>query len=279
MKKETFNDYLEQRQYSKATIENMNRSKKRFRLWLKERGLSVYQVDYATVIAYIDHMQKCYKFKALTINNKLSELKQYFNFLSNTKNHFQDLKVKGEKQRVKLGLHSEEDLQTLYLNMEEQTDLEKRAKLLAGFYIFQGISTTDLSHMQVQHIQLKQGRVVIPKSRRYNKRILPLHPLQMFLLMECLQGKESNLFLYQLLGLAENHRWVCKHLRLTLKQQKEFKGLRHLRSSVIQNWLKRDNLRQAQYQAGHRYITSTEKLLAGNYTELQKVIQERHPFR
>ena len=51
-----------------------------------------------------------------------------------------------------------------------------------------------------------------------------------------------------------------------------------IRSSVITSWLQRYHLRQVQYMAGHRYVSSTERYQVLNTDDLQNELQKHHPM-
>ncbi len=53
---------------------------------------------------------------------------------------------------------------------------------------------------------------------------------------------------------------------------------KHIRASVITKWLKMYNLREVQYLAGHRYISSTESYLQNDMEGLQEEVQQFHPL-
>jgi integrase/recombinase XerD len=53
---------------------------------------------------------------------------------------------------------------------------------------------------------------------------------------------------------------------------------RQLKASVIVHWLKLYNLRQVQYMAGHRYVSSTESFLVNEMDEMIGDIEKYHPF-
>lgn len=54
--------------------------------------------------------------------------------------------------------------------------------------------------------------------------------------------------------------------------------IHQIRASVITNWLKMHNLREVQYLAGHRYISSTESFLENEIEGLQEEVQQFHPM-
>jgi site-specific recombinase XerD len=51
-----------------------------------------------------------------------------------------------------------------------------------------------------------------------------------------------------------------------------------LRSSVIAHWLKGSNLRQVQYMAGHKYVSSTQRYQLTTLDDLKSELQKHHPM-
>ncbi len=58
----------------------------------------------------------------------------------------------------------------------------------------------------------------------------------------------------------------------------EVKNAMQIRSSVITHWLKHYNLRQVQYMAGHKYVSSTERYQMNNLDKLQGQLEKYHPL-
>lgn len=54
---------------------------------------------------------------------------------------------------------------------------------------------------------------------------------------------------------------------------------KQIRSSVITEWLRKNNLRQVQYMAGHKYVSSTERYQLNNLDDLQNELRTHHPRR
>ena len=52
-----------------------------------------------------------------------------------------------------------------------------------------------------------------------------------------------------------------------------------IRASVITNWLQHYNLREVQYMAGHKYVSSTERYRTDNLENLQKELEKYHPLK
>jgi integrase/recombinase XerD len=59
---------------------------------------------------------------------------------------------------------------------------------------------------------------------------------------------------------------------------KNVTSVKQLKASVIVHWLKRYNLRQVQYMAGHRYVSSTESFLVNEMEGMMEDIEKYHPI-
>jgi hypothetical protein len=55
-------------------------------------------------------------------------------------------------------------------------------------------------------------------------------------------------------------------------------SIKQLRASVIVHWLKLYNLRQVQYMAGHRFVSSTEAFLINEMDGMIEDIDRYHPI-
>ena len=88
-----------------------------------------------------------------------------------------------------------------------------------------------------------------------------------------LKKEQENLFNCKITSVAA---WLMTTLR---KQNEKIKDAQQIRSSVIINWLKQYNIRQAQYMAGHRHISSTEKYKQEDLQDLQTQLNLFHPLK
>ena len=59
----------------------------------------------------------------------------------------------------------------------------------------------------------------------------------------------------------------------------EIKNAQQIRQSVITHWLKTNNLREVQYMAGHRWVSSTERYQLNNLEGLKAQVDKYHPLR
>ncbi len=63
------------------------------------------------------------------------------------------------------------------------------------------------------------------------------------------------------------------------KQNPEIHNPKQIRVSVISHWLKDYNLRQVQYMAGHKHVSSTERYQLNNLDKLQNQVEKYHPLK
>ena len=158
---------------------------------------------------------------------------------------------------------------------------------MLGLLIYQGLRTGEVYQMQVEQIKLQEGVVHVYGSRTSNERTLELKPFQVMELYEYVmkvrpeilqQSKEVTQLLFVGIsgGSSPGHYMssVMKRLR------KDYPNLtaQQIRASVIVKWLKQYNLRKAQYLAGHRYVSSTEKYLQNEVEGLKQEIEQYHPL-
>ena len=55
-------------------------------------------------------------------------------------------------------------------------------------------------------------------------------------------------------------------------------NVKQIRTSVIVKWLKQYNLREVQYKAGHRYISTTESYQQNDIEGLKEEVNQFHPL-
>jgi integrase/recombinase XerD len=181
---------------------------------------------------------------------------------------------------------------------------KQRNKAILSLMIYQGLSTDEINRLRLTDVSLKEGTLFISGTRKRNERILALKPHQIMELMEYQLTTRKELLdqrhskrseaisaLYFIPSLQVGKTTVdyrpstvdsiniWKALSREVKTvNKQFINFQQIRASVITHWLKQYNLRQVQYMAGHRFISSTERYLAGQIEELQEEIDNYHPI-
>ncbi|CAM1343241.1 tyrosine-type recombinase/integrase [Tenacibaculum amylolyticum] len=294
-----YKEYLEAQGYSKSTIEHYQERLTIFINWLKKENIKAKEIDYKTSLQYIKYLQTK-QLKVQTINNHIASLKSYFNYLISERerinNPLEEVQVKGTVKKVLHNLLDADELEDLYYSYETETFNKysnyktklsaKRNKIIVGFIVYQGLNTTNLKSLQLEHLQVRKGKLYVPSTKRSNAREIELKSWQVVDLLEYINEVRPQIAKYndiynENLFIPQQHfndllqRGILKRLK---KINHKVTSVNHLRASVIVNWLGQYNIRKVQYLAGHRYISSTEKYRQDNLESLQEAINQFHPL-
>jgi len=290
-------NYLQKNHFSDSTITVHELRIKRFKTWMKQYGVSEKHIDYKTLLHYVKYLQEEKNYKRASINNELRAVKLYFDYLIDTvvrvDNPAEDFSIKGKRVKVLKDLLSAEELEDLYYCYETHhydtffKASKQRDKVVLGFMIYQGMTAIELYHLQLEHLQLNKGKIDVPSTKRSNTRTLSLHPSQITNLMEYTNSTRTYLakriihtneeqFIFG--SIDQMHAITSRIIRTLKKHNRTLKNYSQIRSSVIVNWLSKNNLREVQVMAGHRYISSTEKYLQDDLENLHEMVNNYHPI-
>jgi site-specific recombinase XerD len=154
---------------------------------------------------------------------------------------------------------------------------------MLGLLIYQGLKVEEIMRVQVRHIQLQEAKLFIPETKRSNERWLSITAIQMNLLQEYLQKnkfKDGAIFI-EPRKKEVSERNINNRLQYIFGQLKQLNSkvmsAKQIRNSVITEWLRKNNLRQVQYMAGHKYVSSTERYQVNNLEDLQNELLQHHP--
>lgn len=231
-----------------------------------------------------------------TLQGYIGKLKIYFDYLTveeyRKDNIIKDINIKGIKRHIIHNSLEFEELEDLYYSYPINKGKEiarKRNKIIIGLLVYQGLNTRDLQLLEVEHVQLYKGKINIPGTKKSNARELELKPWQLMEFMEYVNEirpkilQETNKATEQfLLPIGKSYKLNNTIYRLSkeLKEMNQsFIDINQIRTSVIISWLKQYNLRKAQYLAGHKYISSTEKYLQDDLESLHETINTYHPLQ
>lgn len=294
-----YKEYLEQNNYSESTIKHNLQSVADFKKWLNMKGLKATEIDYKDSLKYIKYL-KAKKISVRTVNINLTNLRKYFNYLieinQRAESPIEKVSVKGAVKRVLHNLLDADELEDLYYSFETEAFNKhtnhkakltaKRNKIITGLIVYQGLNTTNLKSLLLEHLELYKGKIYVPSTRRNNSRTMELKSWQVLDLLEYINeirpeiAKYNQIHNEQLL-IPQNHfndlvqRGVTKRLK-TINNKAG--NVNHLRASVIVNWLGQFNIRKVQYLAGHKYISSTESYKQNNLESLHEAVNEFHPL-
>ena len=291
--------YLEQNNYSRTTIVHYVERLDEFQKWLKSRRVKATEIDYKTNLGYIKHLKQK-GLQVQTINNHIVTLRNYFDYLieinERAENPLDEVSVKGTIKRVLHSLLGPDELEDLYYSYETENFSKftnykiqltaKRNKVITGLIVYQGLNTTNLKSLLLEHLELYKGKIYVPSTRRNNSRTMELKSWQVLDLLEYVN--EIRPQLAQSNNLHNDHLFIPQtHFndlvqRGIIKRLKEINykagNVNHLRASVIVKLLGQFNIRKVQYLAGHKYISSTESYRQNNLKSLQEAINQFHPL-
>ena len=304
---EQFKEWLTIKGYTSSTIEGLHKTVNRFISWITPQNITAENVTYNDVLAYIDYRRKQGN-KPRTLLIITNALNHFYKFLQSeyelTENPASNIKIKGVKRKVLQEILTPEELENIYKSYStEKRDYEKgkkippqtnnelarkRNKIILGLIIYQGIRTEELAKLEIQDLQLREGKITIQRSKRTEGRTLKLEAHQVYDLMdyvhtvrkqilEATKKQTSKVFIS--VGTSLNFSNIMQKLIKTIKaKHPKIQDTKQIRNSVITNWLKGYNLRKVQYMAGHRYVSSTEAYQVNNIDELQDDIKKYHPI-
>jgi len=309
----SFERYLQSRGLGRATIKCYSREAMEFIVWCDMQNIEVENCSQTEITGYLKHLQdKGQQNKTRNIN--LNILKHFFDWQiqagQRVDNPAKHIKIRGAKNRILYPIFSKQELESLYHNYEIPTDEHKKSncnwfgnyrlsrgrnKAVISLMIYQGLCTDEVNRLRVKDIKLKEGTVFIAGTRKSNERLLDLKPHQIMELMEyqlTIRNELQQLLpnqteLYFLPAPSAGKKTITDNDGINIWKRlsgeirntnKKFINFKQVRTSVIMHWLKQYNLRQVQYMAGHRYISSTESYLANQMEDLQADIEQFHPI-
>ena len=309
----SFKNHLESQGKSKSTVVAYNSYALDFISYLDADNTEIENATAKEVLSYLNHLQKKGQ-ENKTRSIRLNVIKQFFNWQieqgKRADNPIAHLKIRGNKRQKLYPLLSKQELEEIYTAYEIPTTEHKKSKCnwfatyelskrrnkaILSLMIHQGLTTSEVARITLNDLKLKEGQLFIKGSKKSNERTLVLKSNQIIELMEYqyttrteflkYQGVETDLLFLSTptagkLKATENGKLeIWKGLRNDIrKYNPKFINFKQVRTSVITHWLKDGNLREVQYKAGHRYVSSTEAYLVNQTEDLQADIDEFHPF-
>jgi integrase/recombinase XerD len=288
-----FIKYLLQKGYSIKSSERYLKDIERYKKWLDKENITEAAVSYNDITHYIQSKKETVK--QITIQAVLASLKQYYNYLQElgfiAENPTVNVQIKGIKRKVLHNILSKQDLEKIYFdykNSQSESLSKERNEIIVSLLVYQGLNTNDIQNLITKDVKLREGKIFVKGSRRSNERTLKLEAHQILDFMEyqlktretILQEtkKETDLFFVTQGSSLKLQNVMQKLMQELHKQNGQVKSVKQIRASVITGWLKVYNLREVQYFAGHRYVSSTEGYLINDLEDLKEDINKYHPI-
>ena len=263
---------------------------------MQKRKLQGTQIDYKTLLQYIKHLQSK-GWRPESVNNQIRGVNYYFEYLIHKNiridNPADGLKVRRERTKVLKNLLEPDELEDLYYSFESENINDfyfkataKRNKVIVGLIVYQGLNSSTLAKLQLEHLAFYKGKIDVPGTKKSNPRTLILKSWQVMDLLEYTNEyrpkiqKRMGLYDDTLFPLnTDQFNSILKSIMGKLKKiNHKVIGVNQLRASVITNWLSMYNIREVQHMCGHKYIGSTERYKQDNLENLQEAIKSFHPL-
>lgn len=282
-----FGSYLKGENLKDTTIEQHVRQVRYFLCWLADSYLLMAEVGQPEILRYVDALWGEGR-TASQINRALLSLRYWFAYLNKqditSSNPASGLRVKGAVRSIPTGLLERGELDHLYDSYTVKDDRTHRNKTILGLLAYQALTLEELETLRPENLKLREGKITIPETNNNAGRTLDLKPFQILDLQEYLLvirpriQKSGRLFTGR--NNLENLKNTLLHLCHALRRiNPKVKHATQIRQSVITEWLKEKGLRQVQYMAGHRYVSSTERYLTTNLEDLREALNRHHPLK
>ena len=283
----TFKHYLEDKRYSTPTINRYELYATLFTRWLQQEQLTGQQATYSDVLAFMRALREQGKSNR-NVAYQLTILRHYFTYLIleglRDDNPAAGIHVRGIIRTMPSNLLSQEELEDLYTRYQLQLRVDREKKLMLGLLVYQGLQTEEITRLEAAHIQLREGKIFIKGSAHSNERWLPLQASQVLEWQHYLQANrfKEGLLLARPARVDASERNISNRMRHMIGQLQQLNpkvtSANQLRSSVLTAWLQQYHLRQVQYMAGHRYVSSTQRYQVFNTEDWQSELQKHHPM-
>jgi site-specific recombinase XerD len=283
-----FETYRQQNGYSAKSIRVHNCHINRFKNWCITYNINLEEISYNQALQFIDS-ERNRGILNQSIIREINSIRIYFEYLLESRtikqNIIKRIRIRPSGKKVLPETLSLQQLEKIYhdfSNLSEWEHRTKTAKLLhqrniviLGLLVFQGLNSGEIGKLETNHINLNDGKIYIPSTRKSNARTLKLQANQILPIKSYIEEFKPSPYLFPT---RKHSDMICKIVEQAKKEHPEIKDSRQIRTSVIMNWLKTNNIRQVQYMAGHKSIRSTEQYRNQDLTDLTKQLELFHPL-
>lgn len=275
--------------YSEKSIRVQNSHINRLKKWCINNNINLEAINYNQVLLFIDS-ERNRGILNQSIIREINSIRIYFDYLLESgtiqQNIIRRIKIRNTPKKVIPETLSPQQLENIYqsfLNLQEwehrtktTKELHKRNIVILGLLVYQGLTSGETAKLETNHINLAEGKIYVPSTRKSNARTLKLQANQILPIKTYIEESKSNLFMFPSKKQSD---MICNIVSQVKKLNPEIIDSRQIRTSVIMNWLKTNNIRQVQYMAGHKSIRSSEQYRSQDLSDLTKQLELFHPLR
>lgn len=272
-----FKNYLESLGYTPSTINRYLSWERSFLAYFN--GRQPEQLTKMDLLEYINSRE----LGRSSLQLLLGRLRRYYYYLE-IPYPLADFKLRG-KPIVKETTHlKREEVRQLVRVYSSSPGFCLESKVGVGLLSHEGLAVEELPLLKAQDIDLLQGIIQTPTDSHLAVRTLELEASQVLHLSQLLQDKspEDKLLTYRQGQHAVNrHQGWKQEIKEALESAKlkiSFINLGQLRESRIASWIQSDGILSAQYFAGHRGISSTQRYQPVDSEGLRESFEQFHPL-
>ena len=285
----SFEEHRNKNGYSAKSIRVQDSHVRGFKSWCISQNINLGEIDYSQALQFIDSERERGILNQ-SIIREINSIRIYFDYLLESgklqQNIIRRIKIRQSGKKVLPETLSTEQLENIYqsfLNLPEwghrtktAKGLHKRNIVVLGLLVYQGLTSGDTAKLETNHINLAEGKIYIPSTRKSNARTLKLQANQILPIKSYIEEFKPSPYLFPAKKQSD---MVCKIVEQAKKGHPEIIDSRQIRASVIMNWLKTNNIRQTQYMAGHKSIRSTEQYRGQDLSDLTRQLELFHPLK
>jgi len=284
-----FETWRRKSDYSEKSIQIQNSHINRFKSWCITQNINLENINYKQAMLFID----CERERGLlnqSIINVINSVRIYFDYLVETgtvrQNIIKRIKIRQSGRKALPATLTAQQLENVYLNFaslpewkhrnNRAKEAHKRNIVLVGLLVYQGLTSGEIARLELLHINLPEGKIYVPATRKSNARTLKLQANQILTFKSYLEEFTPNPYLFPTKKYTAMINSIIQQIR---KQNPAITDSRQIRTSVIMNRLKTNNIRQVQYMTGHKKIKSTEQYRNQDLSDLSKQLELFHPLK
>jgi integrase/recombinase XerD len=285
----SFDEYRNRKGYSVKTMKVQNSHINRFESWCINQAINLEEINYNQALMFIDN-ERQRGILNQTIIREINSIRIYFDYLLESEtikqNIIRRIKIRNTLKKAIAETLNPEQLENIYQSFSSLPEWEHRTKtakelhkrniVILGLLVYQGLTSGETAKLETNHINLAEGKIYVPSTRKSNARTLKLQANQILPIKNYIEEIKPKPYLFPSKKQSD---MICNIVSQAKKNHPEIIDSRQIRTSVIMNWLKTNNIRQVQYMAGHKSIRSTEQYRSHDLTDLVKQLELFHPLK
>jgi len=282
-----FTEYLKTKGLTPQTIISFDRVIGIFLKWLSKEQIKAERVRYQDILSFMKHCQKK-GVSQRTVQLYLNVVRHLYDYLEVAVNPVTGIKVQGVKRRTLHHIFEPHELHAIYNSYQDESLKGKRNKIMLSLIVYQGVKTEEITKLEVQDVKLREGKIEIPGGPKSERRLLQLESHQVLEFYDYVNttrkeilaqsGQKTDKLFVSIEGGDSLDSCMFRLMFWVRRKNKLVVNAKQLRASVIVKWLRTYNLRQVQYLAGHRYISSTEAYQQSEMQGLTEEVNKFHPL-